>query len=395
MFPLNKDLEKVYNKFLKFVKENAKPLMEGNEKLVANYKQWFVKPYGGRSHRTQEIVIDIIQSIEANGKNVTELKIVDLACGVPYLWDYLYNKFNITDIVGIDLIKEETFEKMLSLIKNNPFKNSYYKMRAEDFLADTKNHEKYDLIISGNNLLRLKDIEVLAKQNGSAVLVHNYDYSMRVEKVKLEVVSSLMSAYNNNRGNVVGNYGTFFLGLTTILNPKLIVEIGTCKGYSAIYFAKGLKLCHNNGKLHCYDLWEKESKKSNIAEEERNTHLVPKRSDFERTVKENNVDDVVKIYTEEAFSALKNYEDDSIDMIHLDIGNDGDVLYCILSEVLRTLKKGGYFLYEGGAEWRDEIKWMKKYDKKPLAPQRRWVAQYFETLVIDQYPSLTVCKRVK
>jgi predicted O-methyltransferase YrrM len=208
-------------------------------------------------------------------------------------------------------------------------------------------------------------------------------------------VSRLNSAYNHYKQQA-GSYGTFFEGLTKILNPQLIVEIGVCEGYSAVHFAKGLKECGCGGKLECYDLWEDEESKSNIAIEERNTHLVPTMDKFLRLVSENKLDEFVNVHTKEAFIVLPYYDDEEIDIIHLDISNCGKVIEDIMPEVHRTLKSGGYFLHEGGAGWRDDIGWMKKFNKRSIVEERNnnfWLGKYFEVFVIDQYPSLTVCKK--
>lgn len=207
--------------------------------------------------------------------------------------------------------------------------------------------------------------------------------------------SNLLSAYNPNRGKIGGNYGPLFYGITALVNPEVAVEIGVCQGYSAMHIAQAIKDCDSGGILVCYDLWEDEDAKTNFAEEQKGKHLTSTREKFESSLKDYKVEEVVKVYTSEAFDALYNFAEDSIDMIHLDIGNCGDVIYQILPQVLRTLKVGGYFLFEGGADHRDEVEWMIKHDKRSIAPSLPFSLQHFRYLTFYEGCSLTVCRRIR
>jgi predicted O-methyltransferase YrrM len=210
------------------------------------------------------------------------------------------------------------------------------------------------------------------------------------------MISELKSSYNTNRGGVPANYGNFFYGLTTLVNPRLMVEIGVCEAYSTVHFAKAIKDCDMGGQLHCYDLWSKDEEKTNFHEEQKGKHLTSNHNKFTETLKKYNLQDVVTFEEKEAFSVLSKYPDASVDMIHVDIGNCGDVLEKMITDVTRALRKNGYFLFEGGAAYRDNVKWMKEFNKAPINPalNHTYVSEYFQFITFDEYPSLTLGKKL-
>lgn len=205
------------------------------------------------------------------------------------------------------------------------------------------------------------------------------------------------SAYNPNHMEVKGNYGPLFYGITALVNPQVAVEIGVCQGYSSIFIAQAIKDCDDGGILKCYDLWQDDESKTNFTEKQKGKHLTSQDFLFTNMLYEQDLEDHVEVYTQEAFNVLPNFEADSVDMIHLDIGNCGDVLNKILPEVLRTLKIGGYFLFEGGSPWRDKVDWMLEHDKAPISDLfgNYDFSRRFERLTFYEACSLTVCRRYK
>lgn len=209
------------------------------------------------------------------------------------------------------------------------------------------------------------------------------------------MISDLKSSYNTNRNGTHSNYGNFFYGLTTMVNPRLVVEIGVCQGYSTIHFAKAIKDCETGGQIHCYDLWGKDEEKTNFATNQRGKHLTSNYQEFIKTIEAYHLEDVVSFKEEEAFNVLKKYPDGVVDMIHIDIGNCGTVLQKITDDAFRVLRKNGYLLFEGGAEYRDNVKWMKEFNKEPInrALHYTYFAERFQFIVFDEYPSLTVARK--
>ena len=171
------------------------------------------------------------------------------------------------------------------------------------------------------------------------------------------------SSYEKN------NYGNLFYSLVRIYKPKKIVELGTKTGYSAYHMAKGL-FDNHFGTLDCYDLWENKPPKSCPIE----------------TAKKNLGEfvDIVYLHKRDVKGVDENY--DSIDLLHIDLDNDG----YLLEEVLRHwLPKVKLIIIEGGSEERDNApSWMK--DKKPIY---QWLREnQFDFFTINPYPSITLIR---
>ncbi len=210
-------------------------------------------------------------------------------------------------------------------------------------------------------------------------------------------IKNIMSSYNKNKETPSRNYGNIFYSLTTLCDPKIAVEIGVCKGYSTIHIAKGIKDCNSGGKLTCFDLWESDSLKTNFHEGQIGLHLTSSKEEVKNLLIHLDLDNQVDLKTAEAFDALNEFKDESVDIIHIDIGNCGNVLDKIIPIVFCKLRKNGYFLYEGGAKYRDNVSWMTKFNKKPIFDSlvnSSYFKERFQYVTLEEYPSLTLCKKV-
>ena len=58
-----------------------------------------------------------------------------------------------------------------------------------------------------------------------------------------------------------------------------------------------------------------------------------------------------------------NISDNSIDIIHIDIANNGETYEYAINNYISKLSENGILILEGGSEDRDNIEWMNKYDK--------------------------------
>ena len=74
-----------------------------------------------------------------------------------------------------------------------------------------------------------------------------------------------------------------------------------------------------------------------------------------------------------------------VDLIHIDINNDGDKLIRIF-DLLRKNAYNGDILFEGGLEARDNCWWMKKFNKTPMSNLQ------FEILN-SNYPGISKLKK--
>ena len=184
---------------------------------------------------------------------------------------------------------------------------------------------------------------------------------------------SWYSSYEEN------NYGDFFYELMRIYQPEKVVELGTKAGYSAYHIARGL-FENGRGTLDCYDLWEKYPYTS-----------VPK-SLAEENLKE--FAGLVSLNLTNAKGAEKYYK--SIDILHVDISNEGFVLEEIIPLWIDKVRQ--FIIIEGGSMQRDRVFWMKKYNKQPI---RKWLKGFMrkridlEYFTILPFPSVTLISKRK
>ena len=186
----------------------------------------------------------------------------------------------------------------------------------------------------------------------------------------------ILSSYARN------NYGDIFQKLIVDLQPKLIVELGILYGYSTIYIAKAIK--NFDTKFDAYDLFEKYKYKHGSREE------------VQRLIDKENLTDFVNIRYGDAFKVNKLYKDKSVDFLHVDISNTGDVLKKIIDLWSSKLTNKGIIAFEGGSEERDNIYWMKKYHcssiKKELETNEV-IKKYYSYTTLQKFPSLTILKK--
>jgi len=180
------------------------------------------------------------------------------------------------------------------------------------------------------------------------------------------------SSYEKN------NYGGLFYSLVRVYQPTKVVELGTKAGYSAYHIARGLK---DNGKgvIDCYDLWENYDFNS-----------VP------QSVAEKNLTefkDIVNFKLGDVIGLEKKYK--AIDMLHIDLGNDGIILEKIIP---RWINKTRLIVIEGGSLERDRVEWMIKFNKIPI---KKWLADFtkkrgdIEYSTMELFPSVTIICKVE
>ena len=82
-----------------------------------------------------------------------------------------------------------------------------------------------------------------------------------------------------------------------------------------------------------------------------------------------------------------------IDIIHIDIANNGDVYDYALKHYLPKLTDNGILLLEGGSTERDEVEWMNKYNKPKINPVLKKYENEYSITVIGNFPSLTIIQK--
>lgn len=173
-------------------------------------------------------------------------------------------------------------------------------------------------------------------------------------------------------------YDLLFYGLVTGLRPKVCVELGTLAGYSAYCIATALKDL-GQGHLDCYDLWE--GYKFNhvpMATAKKNLEGLP-----------------VSLNRQDCETVFAHYTTGSVDLLLVDISNDGFVYEKMLSDWYSKLSDKAIVIMEGGCEARDEVEWMKKFKKKPIrkALSDGFIKEHYDFVVFPFFPGITILRK--
>lgn len=171
----------------------------------------------------------------------------------------------------------------------------------------------------------------------------------------------MCSSYSNEV-----DYGTLIEGLTIAINPSSIVEIGILEGFSLDCLRRGSS---PETTIRAFDIFDEFN--GNHANKVR---VRGKFSDYPNvSIEYGN------------FYATHEYLND-VDIIHIDIANNGDVFEYAIQNYLPKLSPKGVLILEGGSEVRDNVDWMIKYTKPRIAP----VVAKYGLKVLGVHPSLTI-----
>ena len=134
-----------------------------------------------------------------------------------------------------------------------------------------------------------------------------------------------------------------------IVNPDMVVELGTQQGKSAIAIARGLR---EGQRLYTYDLYE---------ETYRNPPYAPTRADYKQAeinIEEAGLASRVTSVRMDAFVVHDAFH--QVDVLHMDIGNHYDNVLRILKQWHKRVAK--LILIEGGVHNR----WQKEHGFEPF-----------------------------
>lgn len=206
-----------------------------------------------------------------------------------------------------------------------------------------------------------------------------------MNQIEYKPVETMRSSYKEN------NYGRKFEIMVLAQKPRLIVECGILDGYSLLHFAKATKLNSEadyfNAHVIAFDLFDKyDYKHGNVV-------------DVHNMLKHEGVADYVTLLQGDAYEVHTKFEDEDIDMLHIDISNDGQTFLDIFELWGSKISKGGCIICEGGSEDRDNVEWMKKYNKKPIRSIFKLLAKRannkWQISILGEWPSITVMRRIK
>lgn len=178
-----------------------------------------------------------------------------------------------------------------------------------------------------------------------------------------------------------GEFTLAFFCTVFAKKPQLVVELGTYEGFATYWMGSALK-CLGAGRLLSYDLWE----------DYPYTHCDKKLTEHNLS----GLQDFVELRQKDAWKAHEDFEDNSVDILYVDISNDGDIYREFLFNWYPKLKDDAIILFEGGTMARDNVEWMKKYNKKPIVQELRtnpWILSHFNFGTMGSFPGLTIFKK--
>ena len=171
------------------------------------------------------------------------------------------------------------------------------------------------------------------------------------------------------------DYSALFKLVCFLKKPKKIVEFGILNGYSLYHMCNSVdKECH----IVAYDIFEKFNGNG---------------ADYKTITKMFKNNKNVSIQRGDFYKAIEKIENNSIDILHVDIANNGDVYEFVFTQYIKKLSKGGIIILEGGSKERDNVEWIKKYNKPPLKPVLDKYKNDFSILTVDNFPSITFVQK--
>jgi len=179
-------------------------------------------------------------------------------------------------------------------------------------------------------------------------------------------MEDIKSSYKEN------NYDKIFQSICFSMNPKKIVEFGILEGYSLDSFIKYGK----NTFIESNDLFD------DFPYNAANYNFI-----INKYQKNSNV----KICKKNFYHAVNDYENDSIDILHIDIANNGETFEFAIQNYLPKVR--GIMILEGGSEQRDGVEWMIKYNKPKIRPVLQKYCNSIKIEVLEDFPSITLIRK--
>lgn len=179
----------------------------------------------------------------------------------------------------------------------------------------------------------------------------------------------------NSSYNSKINFGDIISSITFLKNPKKIVECGILEGYSLDKFILN---SDTDTQIDAYDIFDKFH----------GNHAIK-----DKIIKQFSPHKNVNIEYGDFYNVFKLHENKSIDILHIDIANNGDVYEFMFQNYVDKLKDDGIILMEGGSEERDNIEWMIKYNKYKIKPVLKKYSENYDIKTIGKIPSITIIKK--
>jgi predicted O-methyltransferase YrrM len=179
----------------------------------------------------------------------------------------------------------------------------------------------------------------------------------------------MRSSYKNSV-----DYSDIFKTICFIKKPNLIIEFGILDGFSLKAFGDS---CPSNTIIKAFDIFEDFNGNGSKRD------IINKFQQYQN----------IEITYGDYYTKFSDFQDNTIDILHIDIANCGDTYEFMFQYYLPKLKEDGIILLEGGSEQRDKVEWMKKYNKTPITHVIQKYNNQFNIKVISDFPSLTLVKK--
>jgi len=184
---------------------------------------------------------------------------------------------------------------------------------------------------------------------------------------------------------ITNDFGTLLKNYVIIWKPVGLVELGVLDGYSTIAIAEGLRdidrLYGVVTKIRAFDLFDDYAYKHGNMEE------------VQAKIDSAGLSKYVELAQGDAYKVWEQFEDEKVEMLHVDISNTGDTLRDIMQLWHPKLRERCIVCFEGGSQERDEIPWMKDFNKPPIKKEletNQLINDRYIYGVYMRYPSMTV-----
>jgi predicted O-methyltransferase YrrM len=199
--------------------------------------------------------------------------------------------------------------------------------------------------------------------------------------IEYKPLEGIRSSYKEN------DFGKTFEMMVIGYKPTLVVECGILDGYSLYHLANATKINSQaeyfKGHVIAFDLFDEYQYK----------HGNP--IDIYNRMKALGVSDYTTILQGDAFKVHDRFDDESVDMLHVDISNDGNTYLEIIKRWYTKIRKGGHIIFEGGSVERDSVEWMVKYKKRRIRTVLPIIVgtKKWSVSVLNPFPSITILRK--
>ena len=174
------------------------------------------------------------------------------------------------------------------------------------------------------------------------------------------------------------DYSSIFRAACFLMQPKRIVEFGILRGFSLAALAESAPA---KSHIEAYDIFEGfEGNHADVDE-----------------VRQRFQDDArISIAYGNLYDSHTFLESEPpIDLMHVDVANNGKVVRYVVDKLLPLMSDRGLIIFEGGTPARDDVDWMHKYAREPMCPELEaaMCTHRIRACTLGDVPGLTLVQR--